>query len=121
MGPRTGIDRMIDGYMYFRGTDDTFWRSKTDGTQGSNPAGYKTQSNLFVASDAAYFRGTDNALWKYDFRDGTLIDFAIAAVDQLQGWYNRDTGLWNGDSKPNRSQAASRHIGKTNYAAWGIC
>jgi predicted alpha-1,6-mannanase (GH76 family) len=86
--------------MYFRGTDDTFWRSKTDGTQGSNPGGYKTQSNLFLASDAAYFRGTDNSLWKYDFRNGTLIDFAIAAVEQLQGWYNRDTGLWNGDSKP---------------------
>jgi hypothetical protein len=37
--------------MYFRGTDDKVWRVSTDGTSvRSNPGGFKTHSNVFVAA-----------------------------------------------------------------------
>src|SRR5258708_9782656 len=51
--------------MYFRGTDDKVWRVKTDGTDASNPKGFKTQSDVFGAADGyMYFRGTDDKVWR---------------------------------------------------------
>ena len=88
-----------DGYMYFRGTDDTLWRSKTDGSLGENPGDHTALSNILWDGGSIYFRDTDNLLFKYNFNEGSLSDFAAAAVVQLQGWYNWDTGLWNGDQK----------------------
>src|SRR5258708_12776200 len=51
--------------MYFRGTDDKVWRVKTDGTDASNPHGFKTQSDVLVAADGyMYFRGPDDKAWR---------------------------------------------------------
>ena len=82
-------------HMYFRGTDDKVWRVRTDGTGGSNPGGFTTHSNVQVFGDSMYFRGTDDKVWRFDFSEGTLRDFATAALETLQGWYSWDNGLWD--------------------------
>jgi predicted alpha-1,6-mannanase (GH76 family) len=52
--------------MYFRGTDDKVWKvNPLNPNDNSNPGGFKTKSNVFVANDGyMYFRGTDDKVWK---------------------------------------------------------
>ena len=40
-----------DGWVYFQGTDNAFWKVRTDGTQQSKPGNNTTNSTPFVTSD----------------------------------------------------------------------
>ena len=53
-----------DGWVWFRGTDNTLWKVFQDGSQQSNPGKNGTSASPFVAGDWVYFRGTDSALWR---------------------------------------------------------
>jgi hypothetical protein len=60
-----------DGWVYFRGTDDTLWKVFNDGSQQSQIGNNTTASTPFVTPDGwVYFQGTDNTLWKV-FNDGS--------------------------------------------------
>jgi hypothetical protein len=90
--------------MYFLGTDDKVWRVKTDGTGGTNPGGFKTQSDVFVAADGfMYFRGTDDKVWrvKTDGTGGTNpggfkthSDVFVAADDGYMYFRGTDDKVW---------------------------
>jgi predicted alpha-1,6-mannanase (GH76 family) len=104
-GFKTQSDVLLgtDGYMYFRGTDDKVWRVSPTNPSGdnSNPGGFKTQSDVFSYKNSMYFRGTDDIVWRFSFDDEPLLAYTYAAVEQSQGWYQWDSGLWQGDHKPN--------------------
>ena len=63
---KTKSDIFVAGnWMFFRGTDDKVWQMNTNGSGLTNVGGFKTQSNVFPASDGyIYFQGTDQAVWR---------------------------------------------------------
>ncbi len=84
--------------MYFRGTDDKVWRVKTDGTDASNPGGFKTHSDVLVAADGyMYFRGTDDKVWRVMVPDVTVTLYAFnarASDNQLPKLFSGIAGSW---------------------------
>jgi predicted alpha-1,6-mannanase (GH76 family) len=85
-----------DGYLYFRGTDGLAWRLKADApSDRGTPGDLAARSGVFADDGSMYFQGRDFLVWRYAFTDGSLADYATAAVITLQNWYDQKAGLWN--------------------------
>ena len=53
---------MVDGWVYFQGTDNTLWKVRNDGTKQPRIGNNTTASTPFVTADGwVYFQGTDNS------------------------------------------------------------
>jgi len=61
---------VVDGFIYYRGTNDYLYRVRTDGTDGLRIGDDKTSSTPFVTDGVIYYRGTNNYLYRVDI-DGT--------------------------------------------------
>ena len=62
---------VVNGWVYFQGTDNKLWKVQTNGTQQAQINDNTTASTPYVTADGwVYFQGTDNKLWKV-FNDGS--------------------------------------------------
>jgi hypothetical protein len=89
-----------DGWVYFRGTDNTLWKVFNDGSQQARVGNNTTASTPFVTTDGwVDFQGTDQTLWKV-YNDGS--QQARFKGSWLVGWREIDEfdQIWVDDQTP---------------------